>query len=209
MVVKGSFVVLMETASKVSCTVSKAGKAWRWLMCAYGCSSCACVSVLKSSSEHPARGGMLQSSKYKSFGWFYVKKVSLVRGKKKDVWKIKTTVLLKHTLFFQDTYALHLCWWGKILCKQILRLWDRGPFCSCDFPTANSIVINSLEKPFLKSLLPLFSYLWLLQSKVTHIWFVWLEFRSVSDFFYAIYMNSTPVSFIQLKRPEEGWRGIF
>lgn len=25
-----------------------------------------------------------------------------------------------------------------LLCKQMLRLWDWGPFCSCDFPIANS-----------------------------------------------------------------------
>lgn len=47
------------------------------------------MSVLGSFSEHPARGGMHQSSKYKSFGRFLVKKVSLVREKRKDVWTIK------------------------------------------------------------------------------------------------------------------------
>lgn len=94
-----------------------------------------------------------------------------------------------------------------LLCKQMLRLWDWSPFCGCDFPTANSNY-NKLSGEIFSEEPPasiFFSMTFLKQSPTD---LVCLARIQVSFwFFYAIYMNSTPVNFIQLKRPEEGWRG--
>lgn len=154
-------------------------------MCAYECSRCTPASVLKPFSGCLAREGMHQSPKYKSFERFFVKKVFLVRGKRcvedKNHCSSQTHPLL----------AGHICYSFMLMEENICLFYFENKCWDCETEVLivavtsqlqTEIVINFLEEPSLKSLLPLFSFLWLLQNKATQTWFAWLEFSSAFEF---------------------------
>lgn len=108
-------------------------------------------------------------------------------GKKKRCVEDKNHCSQTHPLF-----AGHICYsfmlMGENICPFyfVNKCWDceiEVLFVAVTSQLQTQIAVNSLEKPFLKSLLPIFSFLWLLQNEDTHTWFAWLEFRSAFEFF--------------------------
>lgn len=101
--------------------------------------------------------------------------------------------------------AGHICYSFMLLGENICPFCFVNKFWDCEIEVLfvavtsqlqTQIVINSLEKPFLKSLLPIFSFP-VPSPKQSHTHFVCLARIQVSFWvFYAIYMNSIPVSFI-------------
>lgn len=115
----------------------------------------------------------------------------------------KKILLCSNTPSSYRTYVLFIYADGGkylsiLLWKQMLRLRDRGPFCSCDFLTENWSC-DKLSGRIFSEKPPIYIFFSVPSPKQT--WFAWLGFSSAFDFFMAFtWILHLWVSFTQLKR---------